>query len=170
MISYNTLYTYTYIIYIYIYVYMYIDIQIYIYLHLYLYLNIYIYIYIYICNHEKIYPSSYLHKGFVATNVLGHMMYDSSCVQVHDLPQSFCGDNRQGILYIYIYIYIYIHNICIKYIMCIYKYKYILYIYYVITNKQMNSTHYYLAILILMLLHNLQAIQMLCYTPQAQTL
>ena len=34
----------------------------------------------------------------------------------------------------------------------------------------MNLTHYYLATLTFMLLHNLQAIQMLSFTSQAQTL
>ena len=37
----------------------------------------------------------------------------TSCAQVHELPQSHCGDNREGTLFsrlhIYIYIYIYIH-------------------------------------------------------------
>ena len=44
-------------------------------------------------------PPSYHHSGFVATHALGHMMY-SSCAQVHGLPQSHCGDNRDGTLYI----------------------------------------------------------------------
>ena len=52
-------------------------------------------------------PPGYHHNGFVATHALGHMMCGSSCAQVHALPQSHCGDNREGI-YIYIYIYIYI--------------------------------------------------------------
>ena len=41
-------------------------------------------------------PPGYHHHGFVATHALGHMMYGSSCVQVHELPQSRCGDNRGG--------------------------------------------------------------------------
>ena len=111
----------------------------------------------------------------ISTRALWQLMYLGTWCTIHHVSK--CMTYRKAFVvitgrafYIYIYIYIYIKNICIKYIMCIYKYKYILYIYYVITNKQMNSTHYYLAILILMLLHNLQAIQMLCYTPQAQTL
>ena len=45
-------------------------------------------------------PPGYHHNGFVATHALGHMMY-GSCAQVHELPQSHCGDNREGyILYI----------------------------------------------------------------------
>ena len=41
------------------------------------------------------YPPSYHHNGFVATHALGHMMYcyRTSCAQVHELPQSHCGDN-----------------------------------------------------------------------------
>ena len=45
-------------------------------------------------------PPSYHHNGFVATHTLGHMMYPSaSCAQVHELPQSHCGDNRKGTLF-----------------------------------------------------------------------
>ena len=31
-------------------------------------------------------PPGYHHNGFVATPALGHMMYGSSCAQVHELP------------------------------------------------------------------------------------
>ena len=41
-------------------------------------------------------PPGYHYNGFVATHALGHMMYD---FQVHDLPQSNCGDNWEGILF-----------------------------------------------------------------------
>ena len=44
----------------------------------------------------------YHHNGFVATHALGHMMYGfnrTSCAQVHELPQSHCGDNREGTLF-----------------------------------------------------------------------
>ena len=41
-------------------------------------------------------PPGYHHNGFVATHALGHMMYSS---QVHELPQSNCGDNREGTLF-----------------------------------------------------------------------
>ena len=46
-------------------------------------------------------PPGYHYNGFVATHALGHMMYDNhtSCAQVHELPQSHCGDNREGILF-----------------------------------------------------------------------
>ena len=36
-------------------------------------------------------PPSYHHNGFVATHALGHMM--------HELPQSYCGDNRECTLF-----------------------------------------------------------------------
>ena len=41
-------------------------------------------------------PPGYHHNGFVATHALGHTM---SCAQVHELPQSHCGDNREGTLF-----------------------------------------------------------------------
>ena len=47
-------------------------------------------------------PPGYHHNGFVATHALGHMIYGSnrtSCAQVHELPQSYCGDNREGTLF-----------------------------------------------------------------------
>ena len=51
-------------------------------------------------------PPGYHHNGFVATHALGHMMYGyimcinrTSCAQVHELPQSHCGDNREGTLF-----------------------------------------------------------------------
>ena len=61
-------------------------------------------------------------KHMMYSTSLGHMMY-STCAQVHELPQSHCGDNREDTLfsrlhiYIHIYIYIYIY---------IYEYTYIL--------------------------------------------
>ena len=42
-------------------------------------------------------PPSYHHNGFVATHTLGHNR--TSCAQVHELPQSHCGDNREGTLF-----------------------------------------------------------------------
>ena len=44
-------------------------------------------------------PPGYHHNGFVATHALGHMMYRTSCAQVHELPQSYCGCNREGTLF-----------------------------------------------------------------------
>ena len=51
-------------------------------------------------------PPGYHHNGFVATHALGQMMYGNhkygnrtSCAQVHELPQSHCGDNRDGTLF-----------------------------------------------------------------------
>ena len=40
----------------------------------------------------------YHHNDFVAIHALGHMMY-GSCTQVHELPQSHCGDNQEGTLF-----------------------------------------------------------------------
>ena len=61
-------------------------------------------------------PPGYHHNGFVTTHALGHMMYIMcmyhriSCAQVHELPQSHCGDNREGTLRAHIYIHIYTHT------------------------------------------------------------
>ena len=44
-------------------------------------------------------PPGYHHNGFVATHALGHMMYGCMSCQVHELPQSHCGDNREGTLF-----------------------------------------------------------------------
>ena len=38
-------------------------------------------------------PPSYHHNEFVATHALGHM------TQVHELPQTHCGNNREGTLF-----------------------------------------------------------------------
>ena len=37
--------------------------------------------------------------GDIDIYALGHIMYGSSCAQVHELPQSHCGDNREGTLF-----------------------------------------------------------------------
>ena len=64
----------------------------------------YIYIYIYIFAIMKtMCPPGYHHNGFVATHALGHMMYSyyrTSYAQVHELPQSHCGDNWEGTLFL----------------------------------------------------------------------
>ena len=60
-----------------------------------------IYIYIYVIM-KTMCPPGYHHNGFVATHALWHMMYglyNTSCAQVHELPQSHCGDNREGTLF-----------------------------------------------------------------------
>ena len=44
-------------------------------------------------------PPGYYHNGFVAIHALGHMMYVTSCPQVHELPQGHCGNNREGALF-----------------------------------------------------------------------
>ena len=42
-------------------------------------------------------PPGYHHNGFVATRALEHVMCNcTSCAQVHELPQSRCGDNGEG--------------------------------------------------------------------------
>ena len=41
-------------------------------------------------------PPGYHHNGFAATHALGQMMYNA---QVHELPQSHCGDDREGTLF-----------------------------------------------------------------------
>ena len=66
-----------------------------IYLSIYLsfYLSIHIYIYIYICSHEN------------------NVMYGSSCAQVNELPQSHCGDNREGTYIVFMITYI-LHPSC----------------------------------------------------------
>ena len=42
-------------------------------------------------------PPGYHHNGFVETHALGHNR--TSCAQVHELPQSHCGDNQEGTLF-----------------------------------------------------------------------
>ena len=44
-------------------------------------------------------PPGYHHNGPVATHALRHMMYGGLCTQVHELPQTHCGDNREGTLF-----------------------------------------------------------------------
>ena len=50
-------------------------------------------------------PPRYHHNGFLATNALGHVVYNLSAsayphhTQVHELPQSHCGDNLEGTLF-----------------------------------------------------------------------
>ena len=49
------------------------------------------------------------HNGYVATHVLGCIMYiwnRTSYYQAHELPQSHCGDNREGTLFSWLHIYI----------------------------------------------------------------
>ena len=44
-------------------------------------------------------PPGYHHNSFVTTHALGHMMYGLLCAQVHELLQSYCGDNWEGTLF-----------------------------------------------------------------------
>ena len=63
-------------------------------------------------------PPGYHDNAFVGTHALG---YEYIMYQVHELPQSHCGDNCEGTLFAWLYIYnIYIY---------IYIYTYIIYIY-----------------------------------------
>ena len=83
----------------YIYIkYIYICMYLHIYIYIYIYVNIYIYIYVIM---KTMCPPRYHHNGSVATHALGHMTYGSctSCAQVHELPQSHCGDNWEGTLF-----------------------------------------------------------------------
>ena len=54
------------------------------------------YIYIYAIM-KTMCPPGYHNNDFVATHTLGHMMY--GCAQVNKLPQSHCGNNREGSLF-----------------------------------------------------------------------
>ena len=56
--------------------------------------NIYIYVIM-----KTMCPPGYHHNDFVASHALGHMMNRTSCAQVHELPQSHCGDNWEGTLF-----------------------------------------------------------------------
>ena len=62
-------------------------------------------------------PLGYHHNVLVATDALGHILY--GCGQVHELPQSHCGDNQESTLisiYLFIHLCNIIHDIYIKYI------------------------------------------------------
>ena len=50
---------------------------------------------------KTMYCRGYDRNGFVGTQAVGQMMYGYviSCTQVHELPQSHCGDNREGTLF-----------------------------------------------------------------------
>ena len=51
---------------------------------------------------KTICPPGYHHNGFVATHALAHVhhhyLHRTSCAQVHELAQSYCGDNREDTL------------------------------------------------------------------------
>ena len=45
-------------------------------------------------------PPGYHHYGFVVTVHHVEALWNrTSCAQVHELPQSHCGDNREGTLF-----------------------------------------------------------------------
>ena len=59
---------------------------------------------------KTMFPSGYHHNDFVATHALGRIMYitvhnRTSCVKMHELQQSDCGDNREGTLFSRLHIY-----------------------------------------------------------------
>ena len=72
-----------------------------------IYIYIYIYIlYIYICNHENNVPSRLSSQWFCgnsctwAHDVRHSVLHNrTSCALVQELPQSHCGDNREGTLF-----------------------------------------------------------------------
>ena len=112
-------------IYICIYICMYIYVQIYIYICIYMHIYlICITIYIYVIM-KTMCPPGYHHNGFMATHTLEHMMYGSSCCtfimygtscsQVHELPQSHCGDKREGTLLSWLHIYYYAHPAFVRF-------------------------------------------------------
>ena len=73
---------------------------IYIYTHTHMYINICVSVRVCICVciiMKTMCPSRYHHNGFVATHALGHIC--TSRTQVHELPQSHCGDKREGTLF-----------------------------------------------------------------------
>ena len=65
---------------------------------------VFIIIYIYICNHENNVPSR-LSPQWLCGNSCTWAHDRTSCAQVHKLPQSHCGDNREAhFFHDYIYI------------------------------------------------------------------
>ena len=79
---------------------------------------LYIYIYIYI-TYDHLYYAPCLACWALFGSFLPAMCNRTSCAQVHDLPQSHCGDNREGTLFSSLHIY-YAHfplwdlsNVCV---------------------------------------------------------
>ena len=60
--------------------------------------NVYIFIYIYIYTYVIMETGNNVWKQ-CALPVITTMVCGNSCAQVHDLPQSHCGDNREGKLF-----------------------------------------------------------------------
>ena len=86
-IVYSYIYIYIYNIYIYIYISIYIYIYLYVYIYMYIY-YIYIHIYIYIYIYMLLYIIYILWPSYITAR------NRTSCAQVHELPQSHCGDDR----------------------------------------------------------------------------
>ena len=76
---------------------------------------------LYFMQSQKNAPASYHHNAFVETWALMHMIYGYICVQLPELPQTQCVNNRMDTLffcvyiyiYIYIYIYVYMSTLCV---------------------------------------------------------
>ena len=63
-----------------------------------MYIYIYVCVCVCVCIIMKTMCSPVYHvNGLVATHALGHIR--TSCAQVHELPQSHCGNNREGTLF-----------------------------------------------------------------------
>ena len=120
--------------------------NLYTYIYIYIYIYRYIYTYIYICIYTYIQRA----LSFITTMVLWQLMHlgtwftvthcwyqlnkKGSCayVQVHELPQRHCGDNREGTLFPWLHIYYahlasarFEHSVCRGSLMTTYIYIYI---------------------------------------------
>ena len=92
------------------------------------------------------------------------IIYMQSCVQVHELPQNHCGDNREGTLFSWLHInYTYLasvkfeHSVCrgslmttyiiiyiLLYIVHIFIYFHVIYIYYIYKYIYTNNIYIYI--------------------------
>ena len=77
---------------------MYIYIHIYIYIYIYMYICVCLCVYIYLYNVYLYKWSEVIHNNRVLKSDRSKMGVCTSCPQVHELPQSHCGDNQEGIL------------------------------------------------------------------------
>ena len=69
-------------------------------MHIYIYLYyIYIYRYIIYVIMKTMCPPGYHHNGFALWQLMHLGTNHTSCAQVHEVPQSHCGDNREGTLF-----------------------------------------------------------------------
>ena len=63
---------------------------------------------------KTMYRPGYHHNEFVATARTSFTVAFTSCAQVHELPQSHCGDNLRRAHWFQDYIYIYIDEASVK--------------------------------------------------------